>query len=82
MEKDLEKENQEKIWQEGILRHVPVFGSVYNWLLPVSSESGVKGRSLDLSEGELCKKIKIRTLKGMYIRVSIHLEKATFTFFI
>lgn len=23
---DLQKENEDKLWQEGILRHVPVFG--------------------------------------------------------
>ena len=31
---DLQKENDEAIWQEGILRHVPLVGSIYNWISP------------------------------------------------
>lgn len=49
---DLQRENEEKLWQEGILRQVPVFGSLVNWWSPSSKESGgVKGRSLDLTAG-------------------------------
>lgn len=49
---DLQKENEEKLWQEGILRHVPVFGNIVNWWSPISKENGgIKGRSLDLSAG-------------------------------
>ena len=50
---DLQKENEERIWQEGILRHVPVFGSLVNWWSPRSKESGIKGRSLNLTAGLL-----------------------------
>ncbi|KDR24299.1 putative pyridoxal-dependent decarboxylase domain-containing protein 2 [Zootermopsis nevadensis] len=48
---DLQKENEERLWQEGILRHVPVFGSLVNWWSPPSKESGIKGRSLNLTAG-------------------------------
>lgn len=48
---DLQKENEERLWQEGILRHVPVFGSIVNWWNPITKETGVKGRSLNLQAG-------------------------------
>ncbi|XP_076249008.1 pyridoxal-dependent decarboxylase domain-containing protein 1 isoform X1 [Calliopsis andreniformis] len=48
---DLERENAEKLWQEGILRHVPVVGTFVNWWSPPSKETGVRGRSLNLQAG-------------------------------
>ncbi|XP_001604406.2 putative pyridoxal-dependent decarboxylase domain-containing protein 2 isoform X2 [Nasonia vitripennis] len=48
---DLERENAEKLWQEGILRHVPVVGTFVNWWSPPSKEGGVRGRSLNLQAG-------------------------------
>ncbi|XP_011503560.1 PREDICTED: pyridoxal-dependent decarboxylase domain-containing protein 1 isoform X2 [Ceratosolen solmsi marchali] len=48
---DLERENAEKLWQDGILRHVPVVGTFVNWWSPPSKESGVRGRSLNLQAG-------------------------------
>lgn len=47
---DLKKETEEKIWQEGILRHVPVFGNLVNWWSP-PAKNAVKGRWLDLDAG-------------------------------
>jgi len=49
---ELQKENDEAIWQEGILRHVPVVGSFYNWLSPAQKPQ-IKGRCLSLREGKL-----------------------------
>ncbi|XP_033150282.1 pyridoxal-dependent decarboxylase domain-containing protein 1 [Drosophila busckii] len=48
---DLQRESEEKLWQEGILRHVPVVGRVFNWWSPPVKESGIKGRSLNLNQG-------------------------------
>lgn len=48
---DLQKENEDRLWQEGILRHVPVVGSFVNWWSPKGKESGVRGRSLNLTQG-------------------------------
>ncbi|KAJ8679673.1 hypothetical protein QAD02_015460 [Eretmocerus hayati] len=48
---DLERENAEKLWQEGILRHVPVVGTFVNWWSPPPKEGGVRGRSLNLQAG-------------------------------
>lgn len=49
--KELEKENMEKLMQEGILRHVPIVGGLVNWWSPPTKDSGVKGRSFNLSSG-------------------------------
>lgn len=49
---DLERENAEKLWQESILRHVPVIGTFVNWWSPPSKETGIRGRSLNLQAGE------------------------------
>lgn len=48
---DLQKENEDRLWQEGILRHVPVVGTFVNWWSPKAKETGVRGRSLNLTQG-------------------------------
>lgn len=48
---ELQRENEEKLWQEGILRHVPVVGTFVNWFSPPPKEAGIKGRSLNLQQG-------------------------------
>ncbi|XP_044731639.1 putative pyridoxal-dependent decarboxylase domain-containing protein 2 [Chrysoperla carnea] len=48
---DLQKENEERMWQEGILRQVPIVGTFVNWWSPKSKETGVRGRSLNLTQG-------------------------------
>lgn len=48
---DLQKENEERLWQEGILRHVPVVGTFVNWWSPKTKETGIRGRSLNLTQG-------------------------------
>ncbi|XP_023239036.1 putative pyridoxal-dependent decarboxylase domain-containing protein 2 isoform X1 [Centruroides sculpturatus] len=49
--KELEQENIERIMQEGVIRHVPIVGSLVNWWSPVSKETGIKGRSFNLTSG-------------------------------
>lgn len=40
------------MWQDGILRHVPVVGRVFNWWSPPPKDAGgIKGRSLNLTQG-------------------------------
>ena len=49
---DLKRETDEAIWQEGVLRHVPIVGSLYNWISPLQKPQ-IKGRFLSLNEGKL-----------------------------
>lgn len=49
--KELIQESHEKIMQEGILRQVPVIGSFVSWWYPATNETGIKGRSFNLSSG-------------------------------
>ncbi|XP_037073751.1 pyridoxal-dependent decarboxylase domain-containing protein 1-like [Pollicipes pollicipes] len=48
---DLRKESEDQLWQEGVLRHVPLVGTIVNWWSP-SPKPAVRGRRLDLAEGE------------------------------
>lgn len=48
--KDLQRENEERIVQEGLLRQVPLVGSLLNWWSPPTKES-IKGRTFNLSSG-------------------------------
>lgn len=52
-ETDLRKEADEKVWNDGILRVVPVVGTMLNWInpLPKDGGSGIRGRSLNLQQG-------------------------------
>ena len=34
-DEDLRRENDEAVWQEGLLRHVPIVGGIYNWINPL-----------------------------------------------
>jgi len=51
---DLKKENEEKLMQEGVLRQVPVVGSLLNWWSPLPKETvNIKGRAFDLKTGSV-----------------------------
>lgn len=52
-ETDLRKEADEKVWNDGIFRVVPVVGTMLNWInpLPRDGGSGIRGRSLNLQQG-------------------------------
>ncbi|KAM4635112.1 pyridoxal-dependent decarboxylase domain-containing protein 1 [Polymixia lowei] len=50
-ELQLQKANEDKIMEEGLLRQLPVVSSVLNWFSPV--QSSVKGRTFNLAAGSL-----------------------------
>jgi len=48
----LDKETEEKLWEEGLLRHIPVVGSLVNYFSPLQ-RNAVKGRTLNLQSGRI-----------------------------
>ncbi|XP_077476167.1 pyridoxal-dependent decarboxylase domain-containing protein 1 [Stigmatopora argus] len=50
-ELELLKANDERLMEEGMLRQLPVVGSVLNWFSPV--QTSVKGRTFNLAAGSL-----------------------------
>ncbi|XP_062529465.1 pyridoxal-dependent decarboxylase domain-containing protein 1-like [Bombyx mori] len=48
---DIERESLERLWQEGLLRRVPVVGRVVSWWAP--SAAPPVGRRLHLASGTL-----------------------------
>ncbi|KAL7377809.1 hypothetical protein ABVT39_004585 [Epinephelus coioides] len=50
-ELQLQKANEEKLMEEGMLRQIPLVGSVLNWFSPF--ESSIKGRTFNLAAGSL-----------------------------
>ncbi|XP_061167999.1 putative pyridoxal-dependent decarboxylase domain-containing protein 2 isoform X2 [Saccostrea echinata] len=50
--KELHKEMDEKLQQEGVLRQVPLVGSLLNWWSPPPKDA-VKGRTFSLSSGTM-----------------------------
>uniref|UniRef100_A0A3Q3L3R7 Pyridoxal-dependent decarboxylase domain-containing protein 1 n=1 Tax=Mastacembelus armatus TaxID=205130 RepID=A0A3Q3L3R7_9TELE len=48
-ELQLQKANEEKLMEEGMLRQLPLVGSVLNWFSPV--QSSIKGRTFNLAAG-------------------------------
>ncbi|XP_074511138.1 pyridoxal-dependent decarboxylase domain-containing protein 1 isoform X1 [Sebastes fasciatus] len=50
-ELQLQKANEEKLMEEGMLRQLPLVGSVVNWFSPF--QSSVKGRTFNLAAGSL-----------------------------
>ncbi|CAB3253059.1 unnamed protein product [Arctia plantaginis] len=49
---DIERENAERLWQEGLLRRVPVVGRVVDWWAPAAVQPPT-GRRLHLAHGTL-----------------------------
>ncbi|XP_033614630.1 pyridoxal-dependent decarboxylase domain-containing protein 1 [Fukomys damarensis] len=47
----LQKANEERLLEEGVLRQIPVVGSVLNWFSPVHASQ--KGRTFNLTAGSL-----------------------------
>jgi len=50
---ELKRESEDALWEEGILRRVPVVGTFMNWFSPPVKESGVRGRALNLAQGKV-----------------------------
>ncbi|XP_069503228.1 pyridoxal-dependent decarboxylase domain-containing protein 1 [Ambystoma mexicanum] len=50
-EVQLQKANEERLLEEGLLRQLPVFGSVLNWFSPV--QTSPRGRTFNLTAGSL-----------------------------
>jgi len=50
---ELKRESDEALWEEGILRRVPVVGTFVNWFSPPAKETGVRGRALNLTQGKV-----------------------------
>ncbi|KAM6913906.1 pyridoxal-dependent decarboxylase domain-containing protein 1 isoform 2-T3 [Lycodopsis pacificus] len=50
-ELQLQKANEEKLIEEGMLRQLPLVGSVLNWFSPF--QSSIKGRTFNLAAGSL-----------------------------
>uniref|UniRef100_A0A4W5QLN1 Pyridoxal-dependent decarboxylase domain-containing protein 1 n=1 Tax=Hucho hucho TaxID=62062 RepID=A0A4W5QLN1_9TELE len=50
-ELQLQKDNQDKLMEEGVLRQIPLVSSVLNWFSPF--QSTVKGRTFNLAAGSL-----------------------------
>lgn len=49
---ELEKETKQQLWEEGLLRHIPVVGSLVNYFSPLQRNT-VKGRTLNLQSGRI-----------------------------
>ncbi|KAK0396272.1 hypothetical protein QR680_001650 [Steinernema hermaphroditum] len=49
---DLKRETNMRLQQEGVMRQLPMVGSLYNWFLPLDKEAqNIRGRSFDLNTG-------------------------------
>jgi len=51
-EEERNKEEEDILYQEGVIRQLPLFGSVYNWLLPFEKPK-VTGRSFNIGSQSL-----------------------------
>lgn len=49
---ELQRETEEQLWQEGLLRHIPVVGSLVNYFSP-PQKAPVKGRTMNLRSGRI-----------------------------
>uniref|UniRef100_A0A8C2BIF8 Pyridoxal-dependent decarboxylase domain-containing protein 1 n=1 Tax=Cyprinus carpio TaxID=7962 RepID=A0A8C2BIF8_CYPCA len=65
-EQQLQKANEEKLMEEGVLRQIPLVGSVLNWFSPV--QASVKGRTFNLAEGCLDSTEPVYSVKAQMIK--------------
>ncbi|KAL6723414.1 hypothetical protein Aduo_018424 [Ancylostoma duodenale] len=50
---DLKKENDLRLQQEGVIRQLPIMGSLVNWWSPIEKDGRVRGRFFNLNTGEI-----------------------------
>uniref|UniRef100_A0A1I7XCZ7 Pyridoxal-dependent decarboxylase domain-containing protein 1 n=1 Tax=Heterorhabditis bacteriophora TaxID=37862 RepID=A0A1I7XCZ7_HETBA len=51
---DLKKENDLRLQQEGVIRQLPIMGSLVNWWSPIDKETqNIRGRFFNLKTGEI-----------------------------
>jgi hypothetical protein len=48
----LQREIELQVWQEGLIRHIPVVGPLYNFFSP-APKADIKGRTLNLQKGRV-----------------------------
>ncbi|TMS35945.1 hypothetical protein L596_003229 [Steinernema carpocapsae] len=49
---DLKRENNMRLQQEGVMRQLPMVGSLFNWFAPLDKDAqNIRGRSFDLNTG-------------------------------
>ncbi|KAJ8363875.1 hypothetical protein SKAU_G00127060 [Synaphobranchus kaupii] len=65
-ELQLQKANEEKLLEEGVLRQIPLVGSVLNWFSPV--QSSVKGRTFNLAAGSVDSTEPTYSMKAQAVR--------------
>ncbi|PAV88407.1 hypothetical protein WR25_05993 isoform C [Diploscapter pachys] len=52
--KDLQLENDKRLQEEGVIRQLPLMGSLVNWFSPIDKEhQNIRGRSFNLKTGEM-----------------------------
>uniref|UniRef100_A0A667XJS5 Pyridoxal-dependent decarboxylase domain-containing protein 1 n=1 Tax=Myripristis murdjan TaxID=586833 RepID=A0A667XJS5_9TELE len=73
-ELQLQKANEEKLMEEGMLRQLPVVGSVLNWFSPV--QSSIKGRTFNLAAGTVCLCVWMESLE--YPKLHLVTNKLSF----
>ncbi|KHJ80384.1 hypothetical protein OESDEN_19941, partial [Oesophagostomum dentatum] len=49
---DLKKENDLRLQQEGVIRQLPIMGSLVNWWSPIEKDGRVRGRFFNLNTGK------------------------------
>lgn len=52
-QEELDRENDARLMNEGVLRHVPVVGSVLSWFSPQVPQQELKGRRFTLASGRV-----------------------------
>ena len=47
---ELQQESELQMYEKGIIRQIPIFGSVFNWMSPIEDKK-IAGRSFNLQSG-------------------------------